>query len=97
MSAVAPVVALRPIGMPTGSYVAGQLVECKNAIQLCLLCKNKFNAKTSRYTEASRWGQIVGNCDGCREFENGLTLYIHDEYVAGPNGRISSGHVYTPR
>ena len=88
---------LRPVGKPAGSYVAGQLVECKNAIQLCPLCKNKFNAKTSKYIPATRWGRVVGPCDGCREVGRDLILFIHEAFVANTGGRIMNGHVYSPR
>ena len=88
--------AARPYGMPAGTWVDGQVAN-RNAICLCRSCRFRFNAKRHNYIAATRWGNVIGKCDGCREHTTDQTLYIHESGVCDTNGMIRSGHVYTPR
>ena len=87
---------LRPAGTPHGVYV-DQKVSCQNAVALCASCYHKFDYKRHHYIPAKRWGRMIGTCDGCREHTNDQTLFIHESSVAGPNGKVMSGTVYTPK
>ena len=86
---------LRPVGKPHGVWV-DQKISCRNAIALCTACKHKFDAKRHNYVPATRWGLLVGKCDGCRKQTRDQILFIHESGVCDMNGRIKSGHVYTP-
>ncbi len=86
---------LRPVGTPHGVWVDAKICN-SNSIALCQACKHKFDPKRHNYIPTTRWGLLVGRCDGCRKQTRDQVLFIHESGVCDTNGRIRSGHVYTP-
>ena len=91
-----PGAVVRPIGKPHGVWV-DQKVSTQNAVALCRSCIHRFHARSHHYIAATRWGRMIGTCDGCREHTNDQTLFIHESGVCGTNGRVTSGTIYTPK
>jgi hypothetical protein len=86
----------RSLVAPLRNDQMDQKVASANAIALCTGCRPKFDFKRYNYVPATRWGRLSGTCDGCRHHSLDQTLFIHESGVCDPNGRIRSGHVYTP-
>lgn len=85
---------LRPVST-TSRFVIDKL-SSNAAIALCSACKHRFNYRFHRYTPATRWGLLIGDCDGCKKYTRDQVLFIHESFVANTNGRIMSGQCYSP-
>lgn len=85
---------LRPIST-TSRFVLDKL-SSNAALALCSGCKHRFNYKFHRYVPATRWGLLIGDCDGCKKYTRDQVMFIHEEFVSNMNGRIMSGQIYRP-
>lgn len=85
---------LRPIS--TSSRFVIDKLSTNAAIALCSACKPRFHYRHHRYVPATRWGFLIGDCDGCKKYTRDQILFIHEEFVSDSCGRIKSGQVYRP-
>lgn len=73
----------RPRTRSKGSYVAGDLSECKQTILLCPLCKGHFDWKKHHYYPVTLYDKIraQGKCDACKEHGDKQWFYVHENFL----------------
>ncbi len=80
----------------TSSRFVLEKISCHAGLALCSKCKHKFDFKKHNYVPTTRWGRVIGDCDGCKEYTKDQIFFIHELYVSDSGGRIKHGQVYRP-
>ncbi len=70
----------RPGRLPGGHI--HDLVDLKQAIQLCPSCRQKFNRKKAGYVNKRNLPFAAGRCDGCNEFHHRMELMVDRQFAA---------------
>jgi hypothetical protein len=73
----------KPRGRSKGSYIAGDLSECKQTILLCSHCKHAFDWKRHHYYPVTLYDKIHarGKCDGCKTHGDRQWFYVHENFL----------------
>ena len=86
----------RPVGRPVGVWM-DDLCQLRKSIVLCLSCQSGFAFRSWNYYRDEVFGRVVGRCDACRDESHHAKLYIPEERLTDPGGRIRSGQCWAPR
>lgn len=87
----------RKNGQLAGTWIS-DLVARRKVIVLCdTPCQSRFYYKRANYYRDARYGsRSIGTCDGCREWTTRGQLYLPEERLIEPSGRVMPGQVWSP-
>lgn len=86
----------RRMGKPHGTYI-DDLVELRKVIVLCWRCQPRFYYKRGDYYKDELYTHVVGDCDACKTFDPRAQIYIPEERLCEPGGKLRPGQCWTPR